>query len=297
MVTVKGGAAEPVQRFVRSQRLKISYWDWGNQDAPPLVLVHGGRDHARSWDRIAEAFRDDYHVVALDLRGHGDSDWSPGGNYGLPDNALDVVRVIEEVGAPARVVAHSYGGSVCLVAAGTYPEHFTSLAVLEGTHSLNPREEMGPEWVRAWGDRLRKFEEQEPRVYPDLAAAAERVQAANPRLPSDFVPHLAKYASKPVEGGYVWKYDLWVNGRTSMEVRKEELPRFWAAIECPVLLVFASDGQASQRPDAGQFFQDARTVRIDGAGHWVHHDQPEAVLATLRPFLAGSMAPEGTAKP
>lgn len=279
--------AEPTQRFVESQRVRIAYWDWGNDGAPPLVLVHGGRDHARSWDRIAEAFRDDYHVVAPDLRGHGDSDWTPGGTYGLPDNALDVVRVIEAVGAPARVLAHSYGGSVCLVAAGTYPDHFAALAAIEGTHSLNPADgEMGPRWLRAWGDRARGFEGRAPRVYPDLAAAAERVHEANPRLPDDLVPHIAAYAAKPVEGGYIWKYDPWVNARTSMEIRRDELPRFWAAVTCPVLLVFARETRPNQRPDAERFFRDARTVRIDDAGHWVHHDQPDALLAALRPFFA-----------
>lgn len=286
-------SVQPVQKFVTSQRIPISYWDWGNEDAPPLVLVHGGKDHARQWDRIAEAFQPDYHVVALDLRGHGDSGWSPGGTYGLPDNAIDLVRVIETVGAPARVLAHSYGGSVSLVAAGTYPDHFSRLAVLEGTHSLNPRDdnEMGPKWLRTWGDRIRGFEESTPRVYPTLEAAAERIREANPRLPADFVPHLTSYAAKPVEGGYVWKYDWWVNSRTSMEVRREELPRFWSAVTCPVLHVFARHGQANQVHDAEKYFKDARTVFIEDAGHWLHHDQPEATLAVLRPFLAGQ--PEG----
>lgn len=281
-------SAEPVQKFVTSQRLRISYWDWGNEDAPPLLLVHGGRDHARSWDRVAEGLRDDYHVVALDLRGHGDSDWSVGGNYGLPDNALDIVRVIETIGSPARVLAHSYGGSVCLLAAGAFPEHFAALAVLEGTHSLNPRDgkPMGPAWVREWGENLRKFEESSPRVYPDLAAAEERVREANPRLPDSFTPHLTQYAARPVEGGYVWKYDWWANGRTSMEVRREELPRFWEAIECPVLLLFARETRVNQRTDAGDFIRDSRTQFIDDAGHWLHHDQLEATLAAVRPFFA-----------
>ena len=290
-MTVKGSpmAAEPTQKFVTSQRIPISYWDWGNEAAPPLVLVHGGKDHARQWDRIAQAFRDTYHVVALDLRGHGNSGWSPGGTYGLSDNAIDLIRVIETVGAPARVLAHSYGGSVSLIAAGTYPEHFTRLAVIEGTHSLNPRDEteMGPRWLRTWGDRIRSYEDSAPRVYPTLDAAAERVAEANPRLPADFVSHLTAYAAKPVEGGYVWKYDWWVNGRTSMEVRREELPRFWAAVECPVLHVFARHGQADQVHDAEKYFKDARTVFVEDAGHWLHHDQPEAALAALRPFLAG----------
>lgn len=283
-------AASPVQRFVESQRLRISYWDWGNQGAPVLVLVHGGRDHSRSWDRMAEAFCEDYHVVAPDLRGHGDSSWTPGGNYGLPDNAVDVVRVIEEAGSPARVVAHSYGGSVCLVAAGAYPEHFARLAVLEGTHSLNPldSETVGPQWVRRWGDRLRSFETQQPRVYPDLGAAAERMKEANPRLPDEILPGLAGYAARPVDGGYIWKYDLWVNGRTSMELRRSELPAFWEAITCPVLLVVGGDSpqRRRQHPNPERHFRHSRTVQIDGAGHWLHHDQPEAVIRELRSFLA-----------
>jgi pimeloyl-ACP methyl ester carboxylesterase len=279
-------SAEPTQHFIESQRLRLSYWDWGNEGAPLILLVHGGRDHSRSWDRIAAAFRDDYHVIALDLRGHGDSEWSIGGAYSLPDNTLDLVRVIEQVGGPAHVIAHSYGGGVTLLAAGSYPEHFASLAVIEGTHSLNPRDvEMGPGWVQQWGDRLRSFEAMSPVVYPDLGAAELRVREANPRLPHDFTPHLTEWAARAVEGGYVWKYDWWVNARTSMEIRREELPVFWAAIECPVVLLFARETHTSQRLDAEQFFQNASTVFIEESGHWAHHEQPEAVLAAIRPFF------------
>ncbi|MDA0270773.1 MAG: alpha/beta hydrolase [Chloroflexi bacterium] len=284
--------AEPTQHFFESQRVRIAYWDWGNSDAPPMVLVHGGKDHARAWDGIAEALSDTYHVVALDLRGHGDSEWTIGGTYGLPDNALDVVKLIDLVGAPARVLGHSYGGSVSLIAAGTFPEHFASLAVIEGTHSLNPSEpqEMGPRWLRQWGDRVRSYESSTPRVYPDLAAAEERVRDANPKLPLDLSPHLTRWAARPVEGGYVWKYDWWVNGRTSMEIRKDELERFWAAVECPTLHLFARQSNSRQRPDAGKYFRDARTAWIEDAGHWAHHEQPEAVLAALRPFFAAHPA-------
>jgi pimeloyl-ACP methyl ester carboxylesterase len=284
--------AEPTQHFFESQRVRISYWDWGNSDAPPMVLVHGGKDHARAWDGIAEALSDTYHVVALDLRGHGDSEWTIGGTYGLPDNALDVVKLIDLVGAPARVLGHSYGGSVSLIAAGTFPEHFASLAVIEGTHSLNPSEpqEMGPRWLRQWGDRVRSYESSTPRVYPDLAAAEERVRDANPKLPRDLSPHLTRWAARPVEGGYVWKYDWWVNGRTSMEIRKDELERFWDAVECPTLHLFARESNSRQRPDAAKYFRDARTAWIENAGHWAHHEQPEAVLAVLRPFFAAHPA-------
>lgn len=282
--------AEPTQFFVTSQRISISCWDWGNPTAPPLVLVHGGRDHARSWDRTAEAFRDNYHVVAFDLRGHGDSGWSPGGNYGLPDNALDIVRVIETVGSPARVISHSYGASCSLLAAGTYPEHFAALVAIEGTHSLNPagEESVGPGWVRKWGDRLRAFETQESQPYATIEAAARRMKENNPRLPDDVLADLVNYAAKPVDGGFMWKYDLWVNGRNSMEIRKAELPSFWEAIACPVLHVNGTDSNAGRRlhPNPLPHFKSARVVEIADAGHWIHHDQPAALQAAIREFFA-----------
>ena len=64
---------DPENRFYESQGLKLHYADWGNENAPALILVHGGRDHCRSWDLIARSLQRHFHVVAPDLRGHGDS--------------------------------------------------------------------------------------------------------------------------------------------------------------------------------------------------------------------------------
>ncbi len=281
---------DPTQHFFESQRLRLSYWDWGNADAPPMVLVHGGRDHSRAWDRIAEAFRDDYHVVAPDLRGHGDSDWALGSQYGLPDFIPDLVRLIEIVGGPATVVAHSFGGQVSTITAGTYPELFAAFIAIEGTSSLQPAEfpEMSPAWMREWSERVRGFEKPSFRVYKTVDEAAQRIAEANPRLPADFVPDIARYAVKPVEGGYVWKFDNWVHGRTSMEIRRDERVQFWRAIPCPTLLFYGDESHIAFRvsPDAYQHFPNARAVTVPGAGHWVHHDQPALVIEEMRKFLA-----------
>src|SRR5258708_7519682 len=66
----------PTSRTYFSQRLRLYYVDWGNPEAPPLLLLHGGRDHCRNWDWVAAELRQDWHVIAPDLRGHGDSQWS-----------------------------------------------------------------------------------------------------------------------------------------------------------------------------------------------------------------------------
>ena len=88
----------PTSHYFYSQRLKLHYVDWGNPDKPPLLLIHGGRDHARNWDWVAQDLRRDYHIVAPDLRGHGDSQWSIGGSYAMVDYTLDVAQLLGALG-------------------------------------------------------------------------------------------------------------------------------------------------------------------------------------------------------
>src|SRR5262245_37926997 len=107
---------EPQQRFYESQRLRLSYWTWGEDSRPPLFLVHGGRDHARTWDQVAEAFARDYYVIAPDLRGHGDSEWVHGGHYATIDHIPDLTKLIDMHGGSAPVIGHSFGGSIILMA-------------------------------------------------------------------------------------------------------------------------------------------------------------------------------------
>ena len=109
--------AGPTSRVYFSQRLRLHYVDWGNADKPPLLLIHGGRDHCRSWDWTAEALRDDWHVIAPDLRGHGDSQWSTDGNYTMAGYIYDLAQLIHQQAlAPVVVIAHSLGGHIALAA-------------------------------------------------------------------------------------------------------------------------------------------------------------------------------------
>ena len=112
----------PTSRIYFSQRLRLHYVDWGNPTAPPLLLVHGGRDHCRNWDWVATALRRDWHVLAPDLRGHGDSQWSPDGNYSMSAYIYDLAQLIHQQElAPVTIVAHSLGGNIALRYAGVYP--------------------------------------------------------------------------------------------------------------------------------------------------------------------------------
>ena len=91
---------EPISHFFYSHRLKLQFWDWGTAGKPTMILVHGGLDHARNWDWVARALLDDFHVYALDLRGHGNSAWAPGALYSIAEHILDL-SALADVSVPA----------------------------------------------------------------------------------------------------------------------------------------------------------------------------------------------------
>ena len=103
----------PTSNSFISQRLRLHYVDWGNPDAPPLILQHGGRDHCRSWDWVAQDLARDWHVIAPDLRGHGDSAWTPDGNYEMNAFVYDFAQLVHTLGYDqVTIVAHSLGGNI-----------------------------------------------------------------------------------------------------------------------------------------------------------------------------------------
>jgi pimeloyl-ACP methyl ester carboxylesterase len=288
--------SEPWQHYYQSQRLRLSYWTWGDASNPPLVLVHGGRDHARSWDKLAEAFRDEYHVLACDLRGHGDSEYAKGSLYGLPEHTLDLLALIDLVGGRATVVGHSFGGAITLLTAGAFPERFERIVSIEGAGARmdEGQDDLTPQRFREWALRTRAFEQHTPRVYPTIDEARDRMQEANRHLMPEMAMHLARWGSLGIDGGYVWKFDPWARGRTPAEVRREDMLRFWAQIECPVLHLIGGESHARRHQQDGKpldaLFKDSRTVEIDDAGHWVHHDQLERTVDTIRAFLQEAQA-------
>ncbi len=282
---------EPRQQFYQSQRLRLSYWAWGADDAPPLVLMHGGRDHARNWDRIAEAFQDDYHVLACDLRGHGDSDWATGSIYGLAEHVLDLVALIEVAGSPVRTISHSFGGEITLLAAGLFPEQFDRIVSIEGAGARledNPRP-LNPRRFRRWATNLRSWEQEPPHVYPTLADAVARMRVSNRSLTLEMAEHLTRWGTRQVEGGYVWKFDQWVRSRPPAELTRDDLAAAWREVRTPVLHLIGGrshpqQGKINNRP-VDEYFPDSRTTVIPDAGHWVHHDQTALAVDAIRGFF------------
>ena len=287
-------ATGPTANSFISQRLKLSYVDWGNPDAPPLILQHGGRDHARSWDWVAEELARDWHVIAPDLRGHGDSAWAPDGNYDMGPFVYDFAQLVHTLGhEQVSIIAHSLGGNIATRFAGLYPEKVRKLVNIEG---LGPspkirdqREAAGySNRFRKWIEDRRKAAGRIPRRYPTIEAAYARMKEENGFLSDVQARHLTiNGASRNEDGTWSWKFDPYLNVWPFEDVPDERTNELWRAITCPVLLLYGTDSWASNPELDGraEVFSDRRTVEFENAGHWLHHDQFNRFIAEVRGFL------------
>ena len=284
----------PTSHSFVSQRLRLHYADWGNADAPPLLLVHGGRDHCRSWDWVAEQLRDDWHVIAPDLRGHGDSQWSTDGNYELTALVYDLAQLVHQLNVEqVTIVSHSLGGNVSLRYSGLYPDTVRKLVAIEG---LGPspkvlaeraRESFADRW-RRWIADKRTAAGRLPKRYPSLEAALQRMQAENAYLTDEQARHLTIHGvNRNEDGTWSWKFDNHLNVWPFADIGQDEVEKLWASITCPTLLLYGADSWASNPQDDGRMehFRNARVVEFENAGHWLHHDQFDRFMAELRRFL------------
>jgi pimeloyl-ACP methyl ester carboxylesterase len=286
----------PTSHSFISQRLRLHYVDWGNPDAPPLLLVHGGQDHCRNWDWVAQDLRRDYHVIAPDLRGHGDSAHSQNGDYSMSGYVYDLAQLIHQQKlAPVRIIAHSLGGNIALRYAGVYPDTVSKLVAIEG---LGPSPEMmerrgipqtAAERLRAWIETRRTLSSRVHRLYPTIDEAVARMQKENKHLTPEQARHLTIHgASQNEDGTYSWKFDNYCRSWSPIDISLDELHELWGAISCPTLLVNGKESWASNPESDGRmkYFKHGRNVAFDQAGHWVHHDQLDGFLAEVRAFLA-----------
>jgi pimeloyl-ACP methyl ester carboxylesterase len=280
----------PRARFYQSQGLRLHYADWGNGSAPPLILIHGGLDHSRSWDHVARALSATFHVIAPDLRGHGDSDWATGSSYSLADHVYDLTCLVKSAGLEtAAFVGHSMGGMIGLTYAGAFSDKVSRLAVLDGVTSF-PGRTVKPIDVRIaeWVGDLDKTARRKIHAYASPADGADRILARNARLTREQAMHLATHGMKrTADGGYGWKFDPYLRARAPYRLSLEDYAALWSRIQCPTLLVSASESFLPDPATAGvlRHFRQAELVRIEGAGHWLQHDRPAEVVDVLKRFL------------
>jgi pimeloyl-ACP methyl ester carboxylesterase len=284
----------PASHTFFSQRLRLHYVDWGNPDKPPLLLIHGGRDHCRNWDWTAAALRDDWHIIAPDLRGHGDSQWSTDGSYAMTGYVYDLAQLIHgQRLSPVTIIAHSLGGNVALRYAGIYPDTVAKLVAIEGLgpspqawaeRSARSIDRRLDEWIReqrALAGRL-------PRRYPSIEDAFRRMQEENPHLSAEQARHLTVHGVNQNEDGtYSWKFDNYVRVFPPYDMRGQDIKALWSRIACPTLLLYGKESRSGNPAEDGraEAFGHVSVIGIERAGHWLHHDRLDEFLAVVRSFL------------
>jgi pimeloyl-ACP methyl ester carboxylesterase len=285
--------------FITLRGLRCHVREWGTPGAPKLFMLHGWMDVAASFQFLVDCLERDWHVIAPDWRGFGESDWPtryPGTqSYWFADYIADLEALLDHYQPEGQVdlVGHSMGANVACLYAGIRPERVRRVVDLEGFGMTQTRPEQAPKRFARWLDELR--ERPQLRAYDDVAGVAARLQKTNPRLPDDRAAFLAEHWSRRNEAGQ-WE----ILGDPAHKLvnpvlyRLEEIMAIWAQVSAPVLHVEARDSETlrhiANKQTLEEFrerfraFRDFREAVIDDAGHMLHHDQPAAVAVLIESF-------------
>jgi pimeloyl-ACP methyl ester carboxylesterase len=262
--------------------LRFHYHDWGDPARPPLVLLHAYLSHARSWDTVARAMADRFRVLALDQRGHGESDWAD--DYHEQRLVDDLAAFVEALGlAPVSLVGFSIGGSAACGYAARFPDRVERLVVLECV--TDPEVDDDPV-MRAHLATLRSLPDSFE--VPDEAVALFRPLA--PHAPEGELHHWMRC-------GLVQRPDARWGCRCDPSLRRMGTPsrlnaepqvfaERLAQVTCPVLIVVGAESfalQPSERLAAS--LPRIRLEQVPRAGHWVPLDNPTGFLDVVGPFL------------
>ena len=274
----------PQDKFVNANGMRFHYLEWGNPDNPPMLLLHGFAQTCHSWDFVALGFSDNYRVIVLDQRGHGDSDWAADGDYSPETQQEDISGVVNELGLDNFVLMGlSMGGRNSFTYAANNSGKVKALVVVDAA----------PQNMQQGTQNIRSFVQQDDEL-DSVDAFVERVLQYNPRRDPQQVRGSILHNLKELPSGkWTWKYDraLRSPGRR-MGSDAETEKRLWGYLEtlqCPTLLVRggASDIVAMDTADRmHKAIPNSRIATIEGAGHLVMGDSPSGFQAAVTEFLA-----------
>lgn len=266
-------------RTLTLRGLRFHYLDWGSESKPPFVLLHGGAQTAHSWDDFAPTVRDDYHVYALDQRGHGDSQWAPDGNYSRNTQCEDVAAFVAALQLPSFVLAGlSMGGINAITYTARYPETVRALIIVD----------VGPEIQTRGRENIQNFTRIDE--LDSFEAFVERAHRFNSRRSLENLRQRLSHNLRQLPNGkWTWKFDqqrLGGGGRSG--VGPEGLWEDVHKIHCPTLIIRGGESDILT-PEAAKRLQAAipnsRLTVVPGAGHSVMGDNPEGFAAAVQEFL------------
>lgn len=286
-----------LQRPFLNSRMPLNHSEWPNQGAPIVILIHGSRDHSRSWDAMAQALQPNYHVIAPDLRGHGDSGWSQDGRYDFAAYLSDLAALAQELGLgvdrQAVLIGHSLGAHIALRFSAVYPDKVRRVVAIEavGAPPAIEARRLGQPIERKIGDWLEERHAASltaPRQFASIDEAVNRMRARHAFLSAAQAHHLTRHGLKRVgEANWQWKHDPYLAVWPFPDITPDEARTLWRHISCPALLLYGARSWPSGVPaDLLSAIPNVREVRLADSGHWPQHDAFDACRAAIEQFLA-----------
>ena len=286
------GAVPPERRHsVLAAGVALNLIEWGDPEAHPLVITHGMWDHARSFAVLAPLLARRFRVIAVDARGHGDSEWTPA--YTWPADVRDLVVVLRSLKRRTHLVGHSKGGGQAVDAAVIAPELVTKVVNIDGFGPPPMEDESTPlpQRFAAFLDQRRRLAERNGwRPYKQLDELVERRRSQNPRLTREWLRYFAFHGSHQAADGWRWKSDPHM-AQGFGPWRPEWIGLSYAGLQVPMLAIVGSEpdtwGPLPERLLAERLSRvrnlERRTVR--GAGHFVHIERPAETADIIMDFL------------
>ena len=279
------GEIEPTDSFVVANGLRFHYLEWGDRARPSVLLLHGFAQTCHSWDFVSLSLADRFHVIALDQRGHGDSEWAPDGDYSPEAQQSDIHAIVEALRLDDIILMGlSMGGRNAFTYAANHPENIRALVVVDAS----------PENLRAGSQNIRRFVQQEDEL-DSLDDFVEKVRMFNPRRPiSQIQGSIAHNLKQLPNGKWTWKYDRVLRtpgGRPSPDTKTaERLWRYVDSLKCPTLVVRGAASDVVALETAEQMrrrIPKGQLATVEGAGHLVMGDNPSGFERVVRAFLQG----------
>ncbi|MEY2943383.1 MAG: hypothetical protein RLY97_1397, partial [Pseudomonadota bacterium] len=207
----------------------------------------------------------------------------------------DFAQLVHSLGKDhVTILAHSLGGSIATYFTGLYPDKVSKFISIEGigpsAAQISARDATPyPERMREWIDNKRKAAGRIPRRYPNIEAAYARMKEENSFLTDAQARHLTIHGiSRNEDGSYSWKFDNYLNVWSVSDFEQEVVHDLWRAITCPMLMFYGTESFATnpERDGRMQYFNTARVIEYEKAGHWLHHDQFDRFMGDAKAFLA-----------
>lgn len=275
-------SVQPKDKTVNVNGINLHYLDWGNEGNPKMLLLHGLRGHSHSWDDVSAEFCQDYHILALDQRGRGDSDWAPGGDYSSESFVSDLEGFCQAVGFDKfTLIGHSMGGRNSMAFAGNNAEKIENLVIIDIGPDVDPR----------GNGRITQELIDVPEEFDSFEDVYAYQSKQNRFCSEPVLRRRLTYATKELPNGkFGWRYDLQIREQRRNNTGSKQ-PNLWLnlpGIKCPVLVVRGSETDTLGLETAEKMVEvlpNGKLVHVEKAAHMVFEDNPGGFIQALHVFL------------